>query len=344
MSQLSKLCFRLFAAALPLATILLSDATFASSTPSCSLLNPTNATNGSWSMLTVAYSADADVAQQNFTRTSDVYLPSSYKIGQKIPSLMVLHGSGNDGQSFAAAQGFVEMAEKYTFLLLAPRGGISYRNGNGYTWNISFVPPFISDDVDQANSLHAYDEPYLGALLTEAAKHDCVNERAVFAFGFSGGARQASSLACLHDNSKQIAAFATASGLRAGPGDPSASPPGSEALTNVIESEPGRVPPNPKYPCAPSHDLGVISFQGTNDRVNPYDGDESERWGYSIDKATERWSSLLGCGAPSQERDTRQLTQHHEEHLVLHGKDEPQRHERRRHRALRDQGHGPCVA
>lgn len=237
---------------------------------------------GAWSTIRVSYST--------FTRSSDIYLPSSYSPGQRIPTLLALHNSHTEGgRSFAVSQGLVTMAEKFNFMILAPTGSVRYTGQRDkWAWNISFVPAQDASQVDQAGSLHTSDRPYLGAVLDHAASYDCVDAKASWAFGFSGGARMASSLACQSSLSLKVGAIAVASGLRAGPADPSANPRWSEVLTRDIAG---------KYACNPGHGIGIMAFHGTDDTIAPYKGNTIEQWGYSVDKAARRFSTLLGCNA-----------------------------------------------
>jgi polyhydroxybutyrate depolymerase len=95
----------------------------------------------------------------------------------------------------------------------------------------------------------------------------------------SGGARMASQLGC--DLSTTIAAVAPVAGLRF------------------------------PAPCNGTRAVPVISFHGTADTVNPYDGGGQAYWTYSVPSAAQQWAAHDGCGdtpAVSQPADGVELT------------------------------------
>jgi polyhydroxybutyrate depolymerase len=92
-----------------------------------------------------------------------------------------------------------------------------------------------------------------------------VDARRIFATGFSGGARMSSQLGC--DLPATFAAVAPISGLR--------------------------------FPaqCGDARAVPVISFHGTADGTNPYDGGGPPYWTYSVPSAAAQWGAHDGCGA-----------------------------------------------
>lgn len=230
------------------------------------------------------------------TRPSHIYIPNAYT-GGKLPIVMTLHNSRSNGMNFAKGMNFTGMAEKYNFLIIAPTGGVKYLSPeNQYTWNVSFVPPQDSEKqpavLDYAKSLKEADRPYLQSLLTEVQSWDCVEPRNTSVLGFSGGGRQASSLACSNSISKQIGAIAAFSSLRAGPSDPAVTPEFSAILSKDTTS-------NGEFieACNPSHGLGILSVHGTADNINNYTGNALKQWGYNMVKTKAKWASLFNCAA-----------------------------------------------
>lgn len=85
----------------------------------------------------------------------------------------------------------------------------------------------------------------------------------------------ASALAC--EASDVFAAIAPVAGLRAGPPD----------VADLTMPEAGT--------CDPEHPVSVVTFHGTDDFVNPYQGNADPRWGYTVQTAASTWASLNGC-------------------------------------------------
>jgi polyhydroxybutyrate depolymerase len=93
----------------------------------------------------------------------------------------------------------------------------------------------------------------------------CVSTSHVYATGFSGGARITSQLAC--DASIVFAAVAPVSGLRR------------------------------PTPCPTVRPVPVLSFHGTADPVDPYNGHGEAYWTYSVPEAERYWATQDGCKA-----------------------------------------------
>ena len=109
------------------------------------------------------------------------------------------------------------------------------------------------------------DVSFLQQLVTLLEQKYCVDMSRVYATGFSGGARMASQLGC--DASTMFAAVAPVSGLRL----PS--------------------------PCPSARAVPVISFHGTADPVDPFDGNGQAYWTYSVPVAATRWAAHDGCAS-----------------------------------------------
>jgi polyhydroxybutyrate depolymerase len=134
------------------------------------------------------------------------------------------------------------------------------RSGGGYSWNVPGTPSFATRGPD--------DIAFLGDVVTLLRQRYCVDTARVYASGFSGGARMVSQLACTA--TVRLAGVVAVAGLRA----PS--------------------------PCHPGHPVPVLSFHGTADTSNPYDGHGQPYWTYSVPVAAARWARYDGCpGTPS---------------------------------------------
>lgn len=46
--------------------------------------------------------------------------------------------------------------------------------------------------------------------------------------------------------------------------------------------------------CSPGSPVSVITFHGTDDPVNPMDGNDDLRWGYTTQTALARWAEIDG--------------------------------------------------
>ncbi len=52
-------------------------------------------------------------------------------------------------------------------------------------------------------------------------------------------------------------------------------------------------------PCPSTRPVAVVSFHGTADPVDPYDGNGQKYWTYSVPEAARRWGAHDGCSAAS---------------------------------------------
>jgi polyhydroxybutyrate depolymerase len=201
-----------------------------------------------------------DQNQGGHQRIAVVHLPTGYQPSSPIPLVLNMHGS----QSTALEQeGFTDMdatADQDTFIVVYPQGGIP--SGSGFEWNVP-NEPLVGGRAVPAGSPN--DVAYLEGLVHTLEQRYCVDEHRVYATGFSGGARMASQLGC--DASGMFAAIAPVSGLRL----PS--------------------------PCPSTRPVPVVSFHGTADPVDPYNGNGQKYWTYSVPVAAQRWAAHNGCAA-----------------------------------------------
>jgi polyhydroxybutyrate depolymerase len=157
-----------------------------------------------------------------------------------------------------AFSGMDATADQDGFLVAYPQGLIP--EGTGYDWNVPGVPLVGGKQVPAGA---ANDVSFLTGLVGTLEQRYCIDSTRVYATGFSGGARMASQLAC--DASMVFAAVAPVSGLR-----------------------------HPT-PCPATRAVPVLSFHGTADPVDPYNGHGQAYWTYSVPQAASAWAVQDGC-------------------------------------------------
>lgn len=209
------------------------------------------------------------------------YLPQSYDGTDPRPLVLNLHGSNSTGAAQMALTGMGASAERHGFVVAIPEGGLKYPgSGPGRAWNIPGVPlygghPAAAGGRDEVG--------FVGAALDALDRSLCLDDRRVYATGFSGGARMTSLLGCTL--SRRIAAIAPVAGLRADGTD-------------------GARP----APCRPIRPVPVLTFHGLADQANPYDGGPASRWTYTVPEAARRWAGIDGCpGKPVRTRVSRHV-------------------------------------
>jgi polyhydroxybutyrate depolymerase len=127
------------------------------------------------------------------TRRWLLYVPRAAEPGEALPLVFNLHGSGGTPEDQLGVSGLEELAERESFVVVAP-AAVEQR------WN---VPP----DATKADDVRFFSE-----LIDSVAALTPIDRQRVFATGFSGGGRMASQLAC--DLSERVAAIAAIGGIR----------------------------------------------------------------------------------------------------------------------------------
>lgn len=56
-------------------------------------------------------------------------------------------------------------------------------------------------------------------------------------------------------------------------------------------------------PCAATRPVPVITFHGTADPIDPYDGNGQAYWTYSVPVAAQRWAAHDDCDATPQDTE-----------------------------------------
>jgi polyhydroxybutyrate depolymerase len=181
-----------------------------------------------------------------------LFVPDSYDGATRLPLMFNLHGTGGNAAGQAEDSGMERLAQEEGFIVIGLQG---FQN----SWNVPMTDPNAVDDVQ-----------YTSDVLDDALQKVCVDERKVYATGFSGGARMSSRLAC--NLSERIAAIAPVSGIR------------WPAPCN------GRAVP-------------VVTFHGLADPQNTYAGmaPRGDEWVESVEDALAGWASHNGCSGARDE-------------------------------------------
>jgi polyhydroxybutyrate depolymerase len=189
-----------------------------------------------------------------------VHVPIGYRDRTPAALVLNLHGSGSTASQQELFSGMDTTADADHFIVAYPQGLIA--SGSGFDWNVPAEPLFGGSAVPKGA---ANDVEFLAGLVPALAARYCIDEHRVFATGVSGGGRMSSQLAC--DAPTTFAAVAPVAGLR--------------------------------YPSpCPSHQaVPVITFHGTADPVDPFNGNGQKYWTYSVAVAAQRWAAHDGCKA-----------------------------------------------
>ncbi len=211
----------------------------------------------------------------------DLLLPATFDPGKRVPLVIGLHPSGGSGKSFERDTGLAAATAAKGFAAVFPDGGVRFPRedgSDGHYWNIPGVPLVTGASVPNDTR---DDVRFIADVIDHVVKNGCVDARRIYVTGFSGGARMTSTVGCrLAD---RVTAIAPVAGLRAGrAAAPQFSEPDAED-------------------CRPARPLSVLAVHGTDDSTNPFPGGQGVRWGYSVERAAERWASLDRCSAPSSQ-------------------------------------------
>jgi len=215
-----------------------------------------------------------DVAFEGETYAVRVHVPE-VPVRRSLPLLLDLHGSNNNATTQADISDLESLADAEGFIVATPTGDIAFPqtlpDGN-WAWNVPGVP-LTSGTNPPADSRD--DVAFLTAVVDQLDTAGCIDDGRVYATGFSGGGRMASALAC--DASGVFAAIAPVAGLRSGAPD----------VADLTVPETGT--------SDPDQPVAVVTFHGTDDFVNPYQGNADPRWGYTVHTAASTWASLNEC-------------------------------------------------
>jgi polyhydroxybutyrate depolymerase len=203
-------------------------------------------------------SATLTLKVDGFQRTVIVHLPRHTADATPLALVLNLHGSGSTALEQEEFTKMNVTSNHDHFIVAYPQGLIP--DGTGFDWNIPGVP-LVGDRPVPKNS--ANDVKFLTALVGILEQRYCINAHEVYATGFSGGAREASQLAC--DDSELFAAVAPVSGLRR------------------------------PTPCQTGRAVPVIAFHGSADPIDPFNGNGQAYWTYSVPTAEKYWAEQDHC-------------------------------------------------
>ena len=237
---------------------------------------------------TLSGTQSVDIDFDGTTYPVQVHVPETADPEAPLPLVMDLHDSDSNGvfQSSISELDAVADADETGFIVAQPSAAIAMTTSSpladgNWAWNVPGVPTTTGQlPPDDARD----DVAFLSAVIEELTSESCADPQRVYVTGFSGGGRMASALACARPD--LIAAIAPVAGLRAG--RPSAEDPAAVDTTE----------------CAAAQGVSVMTFHGTADLVNPYNGNSDPRWGYDVATAVQSWADLDQCTETATERVT----------------------------------------
>jgi polyhydroxybutyrate depolymerase len=230
------------------------------------------ATSGPTAATTIVSPVKAPVAVSTTVggdRPTEVIVPSSYRDGEPMPLLVMLHGYGVSGELVEWVFRLKPVAEKRGFLYMHP-DGTENAEGKRY-WNATdacCAPPGQGPD----------DVVYLRELIGEIVSKWSVDTRRIFLVGHSNGAIMAQRLAC--DHSELFAAVVSVAG------------------TTWDDAS----------KCKPGSPVSLLEVHGTADGTIRFDGGAFFGRPYpGARKVAERWAELDGCDKAPAEGPTLDL-------------------------------------
>ena len=182
-----------------------------------------------------------------------LHVPELYTGAVAVPLVMNFHGGGGTATGQMYLADMRPIADTANFILVYPQG-LHLDDGGSTHWNSMLLSDSNKSTVD--------DFGFIDALINELSLTYNIDQKRLYATGFSNGADIAFTLGCYLNNS--IAAVAPVSGLM---------------LHNPSSAN-----------CTPSNRVGVMIIHGTSDDARPLNGIN----GYyaSIDGAIAFWSDV----------------------------------------------------
>ncbi len=221
---------------------------------------------------------DLDYTFEGAQRHVSVFMPEG---ADPAAAVFALHGSNNNVDLILGVSELQQTAAEEGFVLVVPQGSVPGNADGLWAWN---VPGVVTTAEVGTPTESADDVNFLADLVDRVKTEGCVDD--VFATGYSGGGRMISATAC--ERPGLFDAIAPVDGLRAGV---------------PTEQSDGSWAPDPAT-CDPASGTPVLSFAGTADPINPYDGGGAGYWQYGVQTAVERWAAIDGCGEPSVDAPT----------------------------------------
>lgn len=245
-----------------------SPSTTAGGSTATTATAPSRATGGGCEKIVTFGTSRLSVRFGGRRRLVLVHVPRSYTATIRVPLVLNLHGSGSTAADQEQQSGMDAESEVGGFIVAYPQAAIP--SGSGFDWDIPGEP--LPLGVHQPKN-PPDDLLFLSQLVAHLEASYCIAHGAVFATGFSGGARMTSVLAC--DDSNIFAAVAPVAGLRW------------------------------PDPCPTIRAVSVLAIHGTADHVDPYSGHGQRYWTESVPEALSDWAHQDDCRAPA---DVRRLT------------------------------------
>ncbi len=186
-----------------------------------------------------------------------LWVPSSYDSTRETPLLLDFHALSRTARSHRDSSGTATVAEREGFI-------VAYPQGIDNAWNLG---PCCT------RSRTVDDVAFARAIVQQVVSEGCIDERRIYATGFSNGGGMAYKLAC--DAADMVAAVAP-------------------AAFDLIE----------EMPCRPSRPVSVFSYRGQRDLIVPYNGGRSTPpTSYRLDPihflgaegTLNTWGQLNGC-------------------------------------------------
>tara|TARA_R110002167_G_scaffold20405_15_gene74714 strand:- start:12902 stop:13864 length:963 start_codon:yes stop_codon:yes gene_type:complete len=203
--------------------------------------------------------SDITVGEQN--RQYRLFVPSPYDKSKSMPLVLNFHGTSGTPAQQVEISDLETLAEQQGFIAVSPAAVYRREPEGPNTWNVDKDPLGV-DDVF-----------FVKSLIAQLKQQYNIDDRRIYAMGFSGGARMSSRLAC--DLSAQIAAIGPVAGLR--------------------------------YPedCQPARAVPVITFHGKQDGVNHYVARENSPpyWRMGVEPALKGWLDNNHCTKQAQKTD-----------------------------------------
>jgi len=166
------------------------------------------------------------VSSSGMDRKVRVHVPPSYDASANVPLVMVFHGYTETAQQIENISQMTPVSDAHGFV-------VTYAQGISNGWNAGKC-------CGTAATTQVPDVQFVSDLMDALSTDLCIDEKRVYAAGFSNGGMLSNRLAC--ELSNRIAAFAPVSGPLAMDG------------------------------CKPTRFMPMIEFHGTGDFIVPYDG------------------------------------------------------------------------
>jgi polyhydroxybutyrate depolymerase len=136
-------------------------------------------------------------------RSAFLHLPTDLELAGKYPLVIGYHGGAGNAQGYKQSQLFTK-GERAGFIVVSPQGTLILRSGNHRVWN--------SGHEYEAATKNANDVTFTRMLIEKITSEYPVDQKRVYATGFSNGAQMSYRLAL--ELSEAIAAIAPMSGGR----------------------------------------------------------------------------------------------------------------------------------